>query len=92
MKSFWKFGVRYNDGKILIFRATKEGRFFEKNPGTPITPSWAVDIREIISMIFAGVGSLCLIFRDEITYAMIILVGVNVCDWTNRSWWKSNNY
>ena len=76
MKSFWKFGVRYSDGKVLIFRATKQGHFYEENPGEIIVPSWAVDIREVIAMVFAGAGSLCLIFRNEINYAMVILVGL----------------
>lgn len=72
----WKFGVRYQDGKILVFKADSDGNFVPKsNPGT-IAPSWAVDIREIIAMIFVGVGAIALIFQGHITEAMYLLIGL----------------
>ena len=72
----WKFGVRYHDGKVLFFKASKDGTFKAKsNPGE-VAPSWAVDIREIIAMVFVGLGSVCLIFKGYIHEAMYLLVGL----------------
>lgn len=72
----WKVGVRYVNGKILIFKATSEGQFqATPNPGT-VAPSWAVDIREIIAMIFVGVGAIALIFQEHYQEAMLLLVGL----------------
>lgn len=69
---WWKIGVRYSHGKILIYKADSQGGF-SKNPGQP---NWAVDIREIIAMVFAGTGGLMLIYMNQIDYAMIIMVGL----------------
>lgn len=75
MKRFlWKFGVRYNNGKILFFRANSDGSF-KGNPGEA-TPNWAVDIREIIAMCFAGVGGLAFLCMGHIAEAQTILVGL----------------
>ncbi len=56
---------------MLIFKATG-------NPTLSMEekPSWAVDIREIISMAFVGTGALALIIKGEINYAMILLTGL----------------
>jgi hypothetical protein len=67
----WGIGVSYQHGKILIYRTS--GTSYKSNPGQP---SWAVDIREIIAMLFAGTGGLCLIFKGFINEAMVILVGL----------------
>lgn len=72
----WKFGVRYFNGKLLFFRADRDGNFQVKaNPGT-VVPSWAVDIREVIAMIFVGVGAIALIFQGHLTEAMYLLIGL----------------
>ena len=72
----WKFGVRYHNGKVLLFKADHEGSFQVKaNPGT-VAPSWAVDIREIIAMIFVGTGAIALILQEHTTEAMYLLVGL----------------
>lgn len=68
----WKFGIRYKDGKLWFFKADKDGRF--RNPVA--VPDWAVDIREIIAMVFAGVGGLALLFLGNVDEAMLILVGL----------------
>ncbi|GAJ18732.1 unnamed protein product [marine sediment metagenome] len=69
----WKFGVRYQHGKILFFKANDNGNF--SNPET-VAPSWAVDIREVIAMIFVGTGAVALIFKGYIHEAMYLLVGL----------------
>lgn len=66
----WKFGVRYQDGKILFFHANKNGKF--ANPQQP--PAWAVDIREILAMLFVGIAAILLIYKGETTTAMYILL------------------
>lgn len=73
----WKFGVRYHNGKVLFFKADRDGTFQVKaNPGNSVVPSWAVDIREIIAMIFVGIGATALILQDHTTEAMYLLVGL----------------
>ena len=72
----WKFGVRYHNGKILFFKADANGKFqIKANPGV-VVPSWAVDIREIIAMIFVGIGAVALIFQEHTTEAMYLLIGL----------------
>lgn len=72
----WKFGVRYHNGKVLFFKAARDGSFQVKaNPRT-VVPSWAVDIREIIAMVFVGIGAVALIFQGRITEAMYLLIGL----------------
>jgi hypothetical protein len=65
-----RFGFRYADGKVHIFRANDDGRF-NSNPGTRV-PDWSVDIREIIAMCFAGASGLAFIFVGKHDYAMVI--------------------
>jgi len=73
---FWKFGVRYLNGKVLFFKANKEGKFeVSANPGE-IAPNWAVDIREIIAMMFGGTGAIALILTDHVTEAMYLLIAI----------------
>lgn len=67
LKKTIKIGVRYSHGKILLYRG---------NPEIANQPSWAVDIREIIAMCFAGAGALALILVHEYEYAMILLTGI----------------
>lgn len=72
----WKWGFRYRHGKVLIFKANEKGEFKRTlNPGEEI-PNWAVDIREIIAMVFAGVGGLGFICVGHIAEAQTILVGL----------------
>lgn len=72
----WKWGFKYQHGKVLIYRADKKGEFKRTfNPGEEI-PNWAVDIREIIAMVFAGVGGLAFICAGDIEGAKTILVGL----------------
>lgn len=61
-----KVGVRYSHGKLLFFKA---------NP-TNDQPSWAVDIREILAMIFVGGGAWFLVYVGEIEKAMYLLCGL----------------
>lgn len=61
-----RLGFRYIDGKVLIYK---------DNPGMD-SPAWAVDIREIIAMVFVGIAALFLIYRGYITEAMYLLVGM----------------
>lgn len=70
LKGF-KIGVVYRDGKILIYKV-------ENNPETKIEgkPSWAVDIREILAMLFVGSAALCLIIKGNINEAMMLLTGL----------------
>ena len=72
----WKFGVRYHNGKILFFQADRDGRFQVKANPRVVVPSWAVDIREVIAMIFVGVGAVALIFQERTTEAMYLLIGL----------------
>lgn len=72
----FKFGVRYVHGKVLFFRANSRGEFEpSSNPGD-VTPSWAVDIREILAMFFVGLAALFFIWKDEYSNAMLLLVGL----------------
>lgn len=66
--SKWHFGIRYRDGKIL---------FYTRGIGNPVAkdpPAWAVDIREILAMIFVGVAALCFILQKEYELAMYLLL------------------
>lgn len=67
----WKIGVRYRDGKLLIYRGTD-------NPENTLNdkPSWAVDIREVLAMVFVGSGALILILKDQYDLAMYLLVAL----------------
>lgn len=72
----WKWGFKYQHGKVLIYRADKKGEFKRIfNPGEEI-PNWAVDIREIIAMVFAGVGGLGFLCMGHKAEAQTILVGL----------------
>lgn len=62
----WKIGFRYRHGKVLIYK---------DNPGEDF-PGWAVDIREIIAMVFVGIASICLLFKGDTDNAMVLLVGL----------------
>lgn len=67
MKSFsWKMGFRYSHGKLLMFKG---------NPGEE-APSWAVDIREIIAMVFVGMASMLLLYCREYEKAQTLLIGL----------------
>lgn len=69
-----KFGVRYCHGKLLFFAANNRGEFTAShNPGE-VAPSWAVDIREIIAMIFVGTSSLFLIWKNEVEKGFALLL------------------
>lgn len=76
------FGVRYQNGKIMFFKASDEGTF-SHNPGVTV-PDWAVDIREIIAMIFVGIAAICLIWKEQYHLAETILVGL-LCYATGRT-------
>lgn len=67
----WKIGVRYLHGKLLIYRNFVPSA----NPGD-VTPSWAVDIREILAMFFVGLAALFFIWKDQYSNAMLLLVGL----------------
>jgi hypothetical protein len=67
----WKIGVRYLHGKLLIYRNFVPS----PNPGE-VTPSWAVDIREIIAMFFTGVGAIALLCLNKTDDAMKLLIGL----------------
>ncbi len=72
----WKLGVRYLHGKILVYKANEDGTFqTTPNPGN-VAPSWAVDIREIIAMTFAGVGALLLLWKGDVHDAMYLLIAL----------------
>lgn len=62
----WKIGVRYHHGKVLIY--TLKG-----NPGKFDTPSWAVDIREILIIVLAGICCILFIMEDQYEMAKDIL-------------------
>jgi len=64
----WKFGIRYRDGKVMIFRNVAP----YLNPGIE-TPDWSIDIREIMAMLFVGIAALFLIWKDHIQEAMYLL-------------------
>jgi len=68
----WKFGVRYLNGKILFFK-TKQ-----VNPEVLFAqpPAWAVDIREILAIVFVGSGALCLVLKGEYAYGVALLSGL----------------
>lgn len=63
----WKFGVRYINGKVMLFRTLKS------NPGVQV-PDWAVDIREILIIGILGICAVCLIAKDYIHEALYILL------------------
>jgi len=75
-KPSWKFGVRYHNGKLLFFKADSNGSFHSSSNPRTVAPSWAVDIREILAMVFAGTGALILLFKGYVTEAMYILIGL----------------
>jgi len=52
------------DGKILVYK---------DNPGLT-HPAWAVDVREILLIMFIGIGALLLIIKDQYNYAVQILM------------------
>lgn len=59
----WKIGVKYEHGKVLIYSG---------NPGD--APTWAVDIREILLILFIGIGALLFIFKEQYGEAKEILL------------------
>lgn len=61
-----RLGFRYVNGKVLIY---------SDNPSAS-SPAWAVDIREIIAMLFVGVAALMLLYQGKHEYAMILLTGL----------------
>lgn len=65
----WKIGVRYVHGKLLIYQGNSN------NPDVEFDkPTWAVDIREIMLIMFVGVGALLFIFKEQYDYALEILL------------------
>jgi len=72
----FKFGIRYRDGKFILFKG-------HRNPGE-MQPAWAVDVREIIAMIFVGVGALAFIASGDVEDAKALLVGL-LCYATGRT-------
>jgi hypothetical protein len=60
----FKLGFKYLDGKILVYKW---------NPGLN-HPAWAVDVREILLIMFIGIGALLLIIKDQYNYAVQILM------------------
>lgn len=62
----WKIGVRYVHGKLLIYQGNSN------NPNDK--PTWAVDIREIMLIMFVGVGALLFIFKEQYDPAKEILL------------------
>lgn len=65
-----RLGFLYRHGKVLIYTAGN-------NP-EPMAdkPSWAVDIREILAMLFVGVGAICLIYQGDVEGAKMLLIGL----------------
>lgn len=64
----WLIGVRYQHGKILIYRG---------NPGEAF-PSWAIDMREVLLIFFMGVAALFLIYLghvDDAKELLLVLAG-----------------
>jgi len=59
-----KLGFKYVDGKVLIYK---------DNPGMS-HPAWAVDIREILLILFIGLGALLLIVKEQYQSAVQILL------------------
>jgi len=39
-------------------------------------PAWAVDIREILAIVFVGSGALCLVLKGEYAYGVALLSGL----------------
>lgn len=67
-----RLGIKYSNGKVWIFKYLTNSA----KEGGSETPSFSVDIREILAMCFVGTAAIALILKNDTTDAMLLLVGM----------------